>query len=187
MKVMLASDDETCEIRAPVKVDVPAWKVPVPVAFAKVRFPALTSPVKVDVPETVSEEMVEVVSIACPELLMRVVVAISKPPVTMLMSILASVAFPDDEENRMLFTMYLKFWMSVPVALGAIALESNVPATALYTSESEFIVEAGVAEGVKLPACAKENVAMRERKTTKSDLVNILLTSPLNRSFLGFL
>jgi len=61
------------------------------------------------VPETVSEEIVEVVSVACPELLMRVVVASSNPPVTILMSMLASVAFPEDEANMILFTIYFKF------------------------------------------------------------------------------
>jgi len=77
--------------------------------------------------------------------------------------------------------------MSVPVALGVTALESNVPATALYTSESEFIVDAGVAEGVKLPARAKENVAKRDRRTTKNDLANIFLILLLNCPPLDFL
>ncbi len=57
--------------------------------------------------------------------------------------------------------------MSVPVVLGVTAVESNVPAIALYTSESEFIVDAGVPEGVKLPARARETVANIEKTATK--------------------
>ena len=57
---------EEPEIITEVRVEAPAEKVPVPVAFVNVKLPTAVKPVKVDVPETASEVIVVVAKVPCP-------------------------------------------------------------------------------------------------------------------------